>query len=334
MNERLARALDDLRRKWVPDQRLGLFDVTPGERGLTGQTTSREALAELRRLGGEASLAVNVTLLPDASVMAASVAVVTAAVAPLLQQPRVNAPRVNEALHGEPLALLQRREDWLCVRGADGYLGWTHAGYVTLGSTDWLEDWLARATVRSLGCELELQGARLRLPIGARLAARRDGSIEAADGRLARVAGGAVRSLTELHAEARLVAPPELARRWFGGAPYLWGGRTEWGVDCSGLAQSIYAARGVGLPRDSDQQFGVGVEIPLASLGAGYHAGDLLFFAEDGRVGHVALWAGAGRIVHATLSRGGVVTEELFGDEPRLRRLRDQLVGVRRMERR
>jgi hypothetical protein len=57
-----------------------------------------------------------------------------------------------------------------------------------------------------------------------------------------------------------------------------------------------------------------------------------VFFAENGRVSHVALWAGAGRIVHSTLSRGGVVSEELFGDVPRLKRLREQVVGVRRME--
>ncbi len=334
MNDRLARAIDDLRRKWVPDLRQGIFDVTIGNDRLSGATTSREALAELRRLAEDASLAIDVQLLPDASVDDGGAAVVTAAVAPLLQQPAVNAPRVSEALHGEPLVLLHRRGEWLRVRGSDGYIGWTHAGYVAVGSMDWLEDWLARATARSLGCELEMSGTHLRLPIGARLAARRDGAVESADGQLARVAGGAVRSQMELHAEARMIAAPELARRWFGGAPYLWGGRTEWGLDCSGLAQAVYAARGVGLPRDSDQQFSVGVEVPLAPLGAGYQAGDLLFFADDGRVGHVALWAGAGRIVHATLSRGGVVTEELFGDVPRLRRLRDQLVGVRRMERR
>ena len=95
--------------------------------------------------------------------------------------------------------------------------------------------------------------------------------------------------------------------------------------------QAVYAARGIKLPRDSDQQFGQGQEIVVATDGAGYEAGDLLFFAERGRVSHVALWAGAGRIVHSALWRGGVGGDHLFGDEPRLVRLLANLVGVRRL---
>jgi gamma-D-glutamyl-L-lysine dipeptidyl-peptidase len=335
VTEQLIRALGELQRKWVPDRRIGVFDVAVQEGRIEGSTTSREAQAEVRRIGGAAGMEVAVTLLPDATVDSGDVAVVTAALAPLLERPAVRAPRVNEAVQGEPLTLLERTDDWLHVRAGDGYVAWIPSGYVRVGLSDWFEGWLRHSTIRSLGCELEYQGERVRLPIGARLAPLREGGggVETADGRLARVVSGVVRSESELHAEARLMAIPQLALRWFGGAPYLWGGRTEWGVDCSGLVQAVYAARGVVLPRDSDQQAMSGESVALSGSGAGYAVGDLLFFAERERISHVALWAGAGRIVHSTLSRGGVVSEDLFADQARLTKLREQLVVVRRVER-
>lgn len=332
----LARDIDDLRRRWVPDGRLGVFDVeiaapdAGAPRRLSGRTTSRDALAALRRLAADAGLAADLTALPDASVDGAAFAVLTAAIAPLLQQPQLSAPRVSEALHGETLAVLERRDQWLRVRAGDGYLGWLHAGYTSTGPEDWAADWTARATGRSLGAEVRTESGRFRLPLGARAALRGDGTIELADGQSGIPVSGAVRPESEIRTEARLLAVPELALRWFGGAPYLWGGRTEWGIDCSGLVQSVYAARGVALLRDSDQQIGQGHEVPLAPSGAGYEAGDLLFFTERGRVSHVALWAGAGRIVHSALSRGGVGSDDLFGEAPVARRLRENLVAVRR----
>jgi cell wall-associated NlpC family hydrolase len=96
------------------------------------------------------------------------------------------------------------------------------------------------------------------------------------------------------------------------------------------MVQAVFAARDVPLPRDSDQQLGAGLEVRLDATGRGYEAGDLLFFAEQGRVAHVAIWAGAGRIVHSALSRGGVARDDLFGDSALALRLRDGLVGVRR----
>jgi hypothetical protein len=251
-----------------------------------------------------------------------------------LSVPGIRGERVSEALHGESLALLERRGDWLRVRAADGYHAWTHAGYLATGPSHWAEDWDGRATARSLGAELKVGDGRLRLPIGARIGLRRDGSVEAADGRVCRVTGGAstIRQATEVGVEARLVAAPEWAARWFSGAPYLWGGRTEWGVDCSGLVQAVYAARGVALARDTDLQSVQGTEVPIDPRGQGYEAGDLLYFAEDGRVSHTALWAGGagGRILHAALTRGGVASDGLFGDAPYTQKLRNGLVAVRR----
>jgi len=334
--DKLERAVDDIRRKWAPDGRLSVFEISIAPNVgaqhaaplLSGITSSRDARDALRRLANDAELVDKVELIPDHVVDPA--AIVTAALAPLLGEPKVSAPRLSEVLHGEALDVLERRDDWLRVRAPDGYIAWLNAGYVALGPTDWAEDWSQRASARSLSADILTTDGRRRLPTGARVAFRR-GVVELADGQRGAVAAGNVRREQELRVEARHLALPELAQKWYGGAPYLWGGRTEWGIDCSGLVQAVYAVRGIKLPRDSDQQFGEGQEIVMASDGAGYEAGDLLFFAERGRVSHVALWAGAGRIVHSALGRGGVGGDHLFGDEPRMVRLLAGLVGVRRL---
>ncbi len=328
---RLERDLDDVRRRWVPDRRLGVFDVEIAGARLAGCVSSRDALQALRRLAADAGLGEDVRLLPDASVGGDTAAVVTAALAPLLGQPTLRSPRVSECLHGEALAVLERRGDWLRVRVGDGYHGWLHAGYLALGPADWAEDWTKRAGARSVGAEIAFPEGRMRLPVGARVTLRPRGGVETADGRHGAVVEGDVRPEGELRAEARHLAPPELGLRWFSGAPYLWGGRTEWGIDCSGFAQAVYAARGVALLRDSDQQVTQGREVAIAAAGAGYEAGDLLFFAEEGKVSHVALWLGAGRVAHSALSRGGVAVDALDAETALARRLRQQLVAVRRI---
>jgi gamma-D-glutamyl-L-lysine dipeptidyl-peptidase len=83
--------------------------------------------------------------------------------------------------------------------------------------------------------------------------------------------------------------------RQFLGLRYLWGGTSGFGYDCSGLVYLIYRVHGINLPRDGLPQSGVGTAVVPASL----RPGDLVFFARDGSVHHVAIWMGAGTILEA-----------------------------------
>lgn len=99
-------------------------------------------------------------------------------------------------------------------------------------------------------------------------------------------------------------------------APYLWGGKSIMGIDCSGFVQSVYKACGLQLPRDASQQAEVGEKVKKIDDA---HAGDLAFFSNpEGKITHVGIIMGNGKIIHASgrvkicsIDKKGIFDDEL-----------------------
>jgi hypothetical protein len=112
------------------------------------------------------------------------------------------------------------------------------------------------------------------------------------------------------------------------GVPYVWGGDTPRGFDCSGFTKYVFAKNGITLPRVSRDQAKVGERV-TPSLGA-LRVGDLLFFAENySRIDHVAIYVGDDRIIHATSSGGEVRYDDLRSQRGAW--FVDHMVAARRM---
>ena len=116
--------------------------------------------------------------------------------------------------------------------------------------------------------------------------------------------------------------------RRYVGVPYVWGGSTPSGFDCSGFVQYVYRKNGVPLPRTSRQMAHAGKKVS-ASV-ANLREGDLMLFrGRNGVINHVALYAGRNRILHSSSSAGGVGFDDL--STKRGQYFRTHLVAARRV---
>ncbi len=229
---------------------------------------------------------------------------VAGGVAPLRREPRADASQETEALFGETVRVFETDSDgWAWVQlDADNYVGWMRADALAApGPAPATHRVSAPSTI--LFPEPDIKRPPLGvLPMGAVVA--RVGEAEDRNARYALVEpDGAVVAQHLAPLEATQADFVSVAER-FVGAPYLWGGRTVAGIDCSGLVQVALGAAGIPAPRDTDMQ-----EAALGVRLAGVEPlrrGDLVFWR-----GHVGIMLDADQLLHANAHHMATAVEPL-----------------------
>lgn len=243
-----------------------------------------------------------------------------------------NSERVTQALFGSPVEIRIVQKKFARIAVSDGYVGWCRTSHLhQVAYAQWKKfKEMPKEKVKNLAIRVYDTNGKLKEPFilffGTELVVKKKGK------RKEFTLPGGITGLINQTALCqsnlditRAITGNNISRlaKKFLGTPYLWGGITPFGLDCSGLVQIIYGFFDINLPRNSSDQRKSGFEINRDNL----RAGDLLFFP-----GHVAISLGKQEIIHASASRGLVVIESLKPDSPEYRQdLDEEFICARRI---
>ncbi|MFQ6614009.1 MAG: NlpC/P60 family protein [Fidelibacterota bacterium] len=316
--------IGNVQSEYAPDSRVAIFDIQPSrERGkliLRGETNIPEVISALEQQFGETNLnpALEITVLPAADLANSQYGVVNISVTNLRAHPDRGAELVTQAIMGTPVRRYKSNDYWDLIQTPDGYLGWVDRGTVVWMNQSEFDSW--RAARRCLftapfglvfnsedgnheiisdlvvGSILETEGIRgqnwiVRLP----------------DGQQGMLPGNQAVDFTAwIQAPASGSGDVTGRARTFLGFPYLWGGTSSKGFDCSGFTKTVYFMNGYLLPRDASQQVTIGQLVTREVDTDRMQPGDLLFFGRKAtadqpeKATHVGIYLGDTEFIHSS----------------------------------
>jgi hypothetical protein len=243
------------------------------------------------------------------------------AIAPLQRGPSSDAELATQALKGERVTIYDRNGEgwaWGQLKG-DGYVGWLPDRMLARPGSTMTHKVTALLTFAFPGPSIKLPPVST-LPLGAKLAiSRNDGGFAVTHDRL---------YLPQQHLGALDFVEQDfvaVAERFIG-TPYLWGGKTSLGIDCSGLVQIALNAAGTGCPRDSDMQEGALGRALSPPESKNLQRGDLIFWN-----GHVAIARDADSIVHANAHHMATAVENTRDAIARIKAAGYDVTSIKRL---
>jgi len=196
-------------------------------------------------------------------------------VVPMRREPSDRSEQISQLLYGESISVLDKQAKWSLVKGEDDYEGWIDNKQYSTHDSEHLA-WVTEQVQK-----IETPDGPMLVPHGSLIPGR-------------------------MNSQPYNPKSLEATGRLYLNTPYLWGGKSIFGIDCSGLMQQIFKMYGKKLPRDAWQQAELG---DMVHLVAEARAGDLAFFDNaEGRIVHVGLLLNESEILHAS----GQVRIDLF----------------------
>jgi cell wall-associated NlpC family hydrolase len=344
-----ADSLEAVRARFAPDRRLTVFDVTVDQqqeqtvaRGEVESLAARDAVLQALRLSGHRNLVDRIQVLPDAALGARTFGIVRVSVANVRGKPSHAAEMVTQTLLGWPVRILKEDSGWFLVHTEpDGYLGWIEDLQLTRVTAEQRREWEGASRVILISPYALMREAPSAdadpvadLVIGAIL--QSTGTSEEwthvlmPDGRRGFVRASEVQDYESWKASrAPMAANIERTAKQFMGVPYLWGGTSAKGFDCSGFAKTVFRLNGIELPRDTDQQAQAGAAVPIDDRFSQLQRGDLLFFGSaatadrPARVTHVGIYLANGEFIHESglVRRNSLLPSSPIYSESHRRRL-------------
>ncbi|MFC1481535.1 NlpC/P60 family protein [Candidatus Neomarinimicrobiota bacterium] len=323
----LQQLVADVHSQFAPDTRVAIFDIAltidGGSLIVSGEVDRAEfrdvLLARLASTGirVDDQIVVLSEALPDST----TYGIVRISVAHMRSRPSALADLVNQPILGDVVRLLKFDGEYYLVQNWDGYIGWIRGGSLAVTDLAGAERWQSGNRVVHTAnygvIRAEPTGISpilVDLVAGARLKyLNRKANwtkVELPDGKLGYVAGSNLvdQSGVRQGDASEIIATAQKFR----GVPYLWGGTSTKGFDCSGFTQTVFRLNGIELPRDASQQALVGQPLSLDDNFAHLIPGDLLFFGSTPeRITHEAIYIGGLGFIHSGGENGQVAVNSL-----------------------
>jgi cell wall-associated NlpC family hydrolase len=319
----LTTAIDSLKARYAPDSRLAVFDVSCVQQGsvaiLRGEVDNPKAKEDVlnlvhNTLGGQTIDSLKI--LPDPKLGEKIYGIVIPSVAPVRGRPSHFGNLTTEAEMGMVVKLLKKSEIWYYVQLPDNYLGWIHEQSLVTTTNKGIESWKSarKGIVTTMFTWVREQPNSSSPPVCDVVASdlmRLNGgagkwmAVETPDGRKGFLEQDHVTEYGQWKQTRALTAENiEKTAKMFKGVPYIWGGTSPKGLDCSGFTKMVFRLNGQELTRDANQQASQGEPVDAGKDFENLKKGDLVFFGgkaskEKGEnVDHVGIALGGKQFIH------------------------------------